>query len=105
MTTSRIDPLIPAVPCCVEVAGLLAVLAGRLGALSGALADLSHGRHMHRAAEETMTQAAADLSTLCRLLHRVTLVNTPAPAGLRRITPVGIHPGGPLLDTRRAHML
>lgn len=80
-----IDTLVQTVPCCVEVAGLLATLAGRLGALAMSLVDMSHGRHIHRAAEETMADVAADLSTMRSLLHRVTLVAAPTLTDLRAI--------------------
>lgn len=80
-----IDTLVQTVPCCVEVAGLLATLAGRLGTLAMSLVDMSHGRHLHRAAEETMADVAADLSTMRSLLHRVTLVAAPTLTDLRSI--------------------
>lgn len=80
---SDVDVLVQAVPCCVEVAGLLAALAGRLGALAMSLVDLSS----RPAAEEMMADIAADLSTMRSLLHRVTLVAAPTLADLRRIPP------------------
>jgi hypothetical protein len=80
-----VDLLVRAVPCCVEVAGLLAALAGRLGGLAASLADLSRHEHAQEAAEETMADIAADLSSMRSLLHRVTLIAAPTLADLRRI--------------------
>lgn len=80
-----IDALARTVPCCVEAAGLLSALAGRLGALATALVDMSHDRRVHRAAEETMAEVAADLTTMRGLLHRVTAVATPAITDLRHV--------------------
>jgi hypothetical protein len=81
------DVLVAAVPCCVEVAGLLAALAGRLGALALTMAGEPSG-----ATEEMMTDIAADLSTMRSLLHRVTLVAAPTLADLRRLPSVAIRP-------------
>lgn len=82
---SDIDMLVQVVPCCVEITGLLAALAGRLGALALSLVDMSGGRSAQRAAEERMADIAADLGTMRSLLHRVTLVAAPALADLRQI--------------------
>lgn len=80
-----VDMLVQTVPCCVEVAGLLAALAGRLGTLATSLVDMSRGEPEQRAAEEMMADVAADLSTMRSLLHRVTLVAAPTLADPRHI--------------------
>lgn len=97
-TEAGLDTLVQTVPCCVEVAGLLATLAGRLGTLARSLVDMSHGRSVHRAAEETMADVAADLATMRSLLHRVTLVAAPTLTDLRRIPANRTAGGGTALD-------
>lgn len=79
------DLLVQALPCCVEVAGLLAALAGCLGALATSLSDMSDGAPAQRAADEMMADIAADLNTMRSLLHRATLVAAPTLADLRRL--------------------
>jgi hypothetical protein len=81
-----VDTLAQTVPCCVRIAGLLAALAGRLGTLTTSLVDMSRGEPAQRAAEETMADVAADLSTMRDLLHSVTLVAAPTLVDLRHIT-------------------
>lgn len=82
---SDVDVLVHVVPCCVEVTGLLAALAGRLGTLATSLVDMSGGGPRRLAGEEMMADIAADLSTMRSLLHRVTLVAAPTLADLRQI--------------------
>jgi hypothetical protein len=82
---SDVDMLVQVVPCCVEITGLLAALAGRLGGLAMSLVDMSGGKPTQPAAEDMMADIAADLSTMRSLLYRVTLVAAPALADLRQI--------------------
>lgn len=76
------DLLARAVPCCIQVAGLLAVLTGRLATLADAL--YKQPADGVGPAAGLMGDISADLDTMRNLLHRATLVGAPALADLRR---------------------
>jgi hypothetical protein len=90
-----IDLLARSIPTCIHIAGLLAALAGSLGAvaeditvcLPGTVVDSIVGTVVDSSPEPLGTallDVAADLATMRSLLHRAALVAAPAVADLRR---------------------
>jgi hypothetical protein len=77
MRAPDVDLLAMAVPGCVRMSGMLAVLAGCLGGLAHALADTSP--------DSAVADIAVELDLMRALLHRATLAAAPCLAGLRRI--------------------
>ena len=74
--------LADAAPGCVRLAGLLATLAGSLGALAQTLVD---GTPTEVPVTVVLADIAVDLATMRSLLHRATLVAAPALADLRQV--------------------
>jgi hypothetical protein len=75
-----VDLLAGALPSCVHLTGLVASLAGCLGALADELADA----HAALPGENPFADIAVDLATMRHFLHRATLAAAPTLSSVRR---------------------